>query len=275
MPPLTRQDRADARRARLGCGQDRLDRRCHRGARGCTLQARSSDVGGIMLRRFVLFAALLCFGVAFISSSAAAQHLESQAFEPGAPGLGDEYFPLDGNGGYDVNHYDLDLAYDPATDTLTGVATIEARATQNLSSLNLDLHDLTVRSVRVNGERAGWTHVDGELAIRPSRGCASARGSRFASRMGAYRRRSPISRASSTRTMALSRSASPTARPRGTRRTTTRATRRHTRSRSPSLAGSRRSPTVSSTTRLEGRRDDVGLEGPRADGLVPRDDGRR
>ena len=53
--------------------------------------------------------------------------------------MGDEYFPLDGNGGYDVKHYDLDLAYDPATDTLTGVARIEARATQNLSSFNLDL----------------------------------------------------------------------------------------------------------------------------------------
>jgi aminopeptidase N len=55
-------------------------------------------------------------------------------------------------------------------DTLTGVARIEARATQNLSSFNLDLDDLTVRSVRVNGHRARWTHADGELTITPSRG---------------------------------------------------------------------------------------------------------
>ena len=32
---------------------------------------------------------------------------------PGAPGIGDPYFPLDGNGGYDVRHYDLDVTYDP------------------------------------------------------------------------------------------------------------------------------------------------------------------
>ncbi|MGH8838950.1 MAG: hypothetical protein ACRDVO_06785, partial [Jiangellaceae bacterium] len=34
--------------------------------------------------------------------------------EPGAPGLGDTYYPTYGNGGYDVRHYDLEVAYDPA-----------------------------------------------------------------------------------------------------------------------------------------------------------------
>ena len=34
-------------------------------------------------------------------------------FSPGAPGIGDPYFPLDGNGGYDVSHYDLNFEYDP------------------------------------------------------------------------------------------------------------------------------------------------------------------
>ena len=29
---------------------------------------------------------------------------------PGAAGMGDRYFPIDGNGGYDVKHYRLDLA---------------------------------------------------------------------------------------------------------------------------------------------------------------------
>ena len=33
--------------------------------------------------------------------------------KPGAPGIGDPYFPLDGNGGYDVEHYDLDLTVRP------------------------------------------------------------------------------------------------------------------------------------------------------------------
>jgi len=38
------------------------------------------------------------------------------------PGIGDPYFPLDGNGGYDVGHYSLDVSYDPPTDHLTGTA---------------------------------------------------------------------------------------------------------------------------------------------------------
>jgi hypothetical protein len=52
-----------------------------------------------MFRWLVLFVALLCFGVAFNSGSAGAKQPKQHAFEPGASGLGDEYFPLDGNGG--------------------------------------------------------------------------------------------------------------------------------------------------------------------------------
>ena len=78
-------------------------------------------------------------------------------FRPGAPGVGDDYFPLYGNGGYDVKHYLLKVSYDPATDRLVGVATISARATQNLSSFNLDFVGLTVRSIKVNGRSAGWS----------------------------------------------------------------------------------------------------------------------
>ena len=86
---------------------------------------------------------------------------------PGDTGAGDPYFPLDGNGGYDVADYDLGLRYDPATDELRGRATIEARATQSLSRFNLDLVGLTVRQIRVNGEPARWTRTDHELTITP------------------------------------------------------------------------------------------------------------
>jgi hypothetical protein len=55
----------------------------------------------------------------------------------GAPGVGDPYYPLYGNGGYDVQHYLLKVSYDPATDRLVGVATISARATQSLCRFNL------------------------------------------------------------------------------------------------------------------------------------------
>ena len=49
-------------------------------------------------------------------------------FQPGAPGVGDPYFPLEGNGGYDTQHYDLSFSYDPATDRLEGLAVITAEA---------------------------------------------------------------------------------------------------------------------------------------------------
>jgi hypothetical protein len=66
--------------------------------------------------------------LALIPSTAGAQ-----SFTPGDPGIGDPYFPLEGNGGYDVQHYDLTFSYDPATDRLDAVNKITARATQGLS----------------------------------------------------------------------------------------------------------------------------------------------
>ena len=88
---------------------------------------------------------------------------------PGAPGIGDPYFPLDGNGGYDVQHYDLAVRYDPATDVLSGVATITARALQDLSSFNLDLEGMEVRSVRVGSSAATWVREGGELTVTPAK----------------------------------------------------------------------------------------------------------
>ena len=50
-------------------------------------------------------------------------------------------------------HYLLKVSYDPATDRLVGVATISARATQNLSRFNLDFLGMTVRSIRSTAAR--------------------------------------------------------------------------------------------------------------------------
>ncbi|WP_433333480.1 M1 family metallopeptidase [Spirillospora sp. CA-294931] len=92
-------------------------------------------------------------------------------YEPGAPGLGDPYFPDLGNGGYDVGHYYLKTAYDPGTDRLTGTTTLTATATQNLSRFNLDLYKLDVRSVHVNGKKVTFTRTGArELEITPRRG---------------------------------------------------------------------------------------------------------
>jgi hypothetical protein len=86
---------------------------------------------------------------------------------PGAAGIGDPYYPKDGNGGYDVAHYGLNVAYTPKTRVLRGVATITAKATQDLSSFNLDLKGLKVRSVKVGGRAAQWRRKGGELTIVP------------------------------------------------------------------------------------------------------------
>jgi aminopeptidase N len=88
---------------------------------------------------------------------------------PGAPGAGDAYFPGYGNGGYDVRHYDLDISYDPATDRLDGRASITARATQDLCSLNLDLVGLEVRDIEVGHRQATWARSGQELTVTPSR----------------------------------------------------------------------------------------------------------
>ena len=91
-------------------------------------------------------------------------------FQSGAAGIGDPYFPLAGNGGYDVRSYDIDVSYDPAKDQLAGTALVHARATQGLSRFDLDFEGLTVRSVRVNHRRASWTRDGQELVVTPARG---------------------------------------------------------------------------------------------------------
>ncbi|MEU6314659.1 M1 family metallopeptidase [Streptomyces sp. NPDC047014] len=87
---------------------------------------------------------------------------------PGAAGVRDPYFPKAGNGGYQVEHYGLELDYDPARGVLDGTAVITARATQGLSSFNLDLSGLRVDSVRVQGEGARYNRTGNELTVRPA-----------------------------------------------------------------------------------------------------------
>src|SRR5262245_59036224 len=91
-------------------------------------------------------------------------------FTPGSPGLGDPFFPLAGNGGYDVAHYDLRLRYDPATRDLDGSATIRAVATQDLSRFDLDLRGFRVSRLEVNGRAASFTRDGQELVITPVAG---------------------------------------------------------------------------------------------------------
>ncbi|MDF3300410.1 M1 family metallopeptidase [Streptomyces tropicalis] len=86
---------------------------------------------------------------------------------PGGAGLRDPYFPRAGNGGYDVAHYGLTLAYDPGTRHLTGTAVITARALRDLSAFDLDLWGMQVRGVTVEGRPARFNRAGQELAVRP------------------------------------------------------------------------------------------------------------
>ncbi len=88
-------------------------------------------------------------------------------FTPGAPGVGDRYYPLAGNGGYDVRHYDIDGRYDPATDVWTATTVVSARATQDLSRFDLDFDGMTIRTLTVNGHAASYSRNGGELVVTP------------------------------------------------------------------------------------------------------------
>ncbi|MFC4058408.1 M1 family metallopeptidase [Planomonospora corallina] len=88
---------------------------------------------------------------------------------PGAPGIGDPDFPHDGNGGYDVGRYRLDLDYDPGRRHLSGTAAVEATATQTLTRFNLDLSGFTVGRVTVDGGRAAFERAGTELTVVPAR----------------------------------------------------------------------------------------------------------
>ena len=108
------------------------------------------------------------------AASAAPGDPGSPRFGPGAPGAGDPYFPLAGNGGFDVTHYDLEIDYEPPgpapaplEGTMQATATLWMTPTQNLDQFNLDLRELDVESVVVRGRPARFTHDGGELVVTP------------------------------------------------------------------------------------------------------------
>ncbi len=85
----------------------------------------------------------------------------------GSAGLGDPYYPLAGNGGYDVQHYDVGLRVGMDQGWIEGDVTIRAIASQPLRSFHLDLFELEVLSVQVNGDDSDFEHAGGELIVRP------------------------------------------------------------------------------------------------------------
>src|SRR5690349_9160244 len=106
--------------------------------------------GSRMQRRWPVVLSILAASLALAPAAQA-------AYTPGSRSLGDTLLPALGNGGYDVQHYDLEIAYDPATKLMDSTATITSTATQDLSQFSLDLRGLTVTAVTVKGQPATFT----------------------------------------------------------------------------------------------------------------------
>lgn len=86
---------------------------------------------------------------------------------PGSSGVGDPFYPLLGNGGFDVQHYTIDLDVDVDSGAINGSMLMDARALQDLSMFNLDMQGLEIYTTVVDGKPAEWTRSGSELTIQP------------------------------------------------------------------------------------------------------------
>lgn len=108
-----------------------------------------------------------------VAGSAATSSASVDSADRGESGLGDEYYPLDGNGGIDVGHYDIHTRYDFDSGLLRGRTTLTLTPTRDLTRFNLDFL-LPVSEVTVDGRRARHRTVQGhELVITPNRALRS------------------------------------------------------------------------------------------------------
>ncbi|QIK66962.1 M1 family metallopeptidase [Nocardioides sp. HDW12B] len=115
-----------------------------------------------------LATALVLGPAAIGATSATGATGAAHAAVTGSDSGGDPYFPLDGNGGYQVEHYTIRDDYRPGSDRLTGSTVLEARATADLSAFHLDLA-LTADSVRVDGVAARFSKPNRhELRVVPA-----------------------------------------------------------------------------------------------------------
>src|SRR5262245_58313523 len=112
-------------------------------------------------RTALLVAALLLF--TFTPAPATSQAAKPR---PGSPGIGDPYFPDDGNGGYKVRHYGVHLRRFPGSGRLEGRAGFTARPSQALSRCDLALQ-LPAQAVSVAGRPAKFRSTGHELVVTP------------------------------------------------------------------------------------------------------------
>ncbi|WP_095932980.1 M1 family metallopeptidase [Streptomyces sp. Tue6028] len=128
-------------------------------------------------RARLALAAAITVAAALTGPVSQAAPATSEAPSPGAAGLGDPIFPLDGNGGYEVGRYTLDFDWQAPRTPFEASATIRATATQALSRFDLDFAGNTLHSVTVNGRTATAVRDGDELVITPK--AALPRGKAF------------------------------------------------------------------------------------------------
>lgn len=121
------------------------------------------------MKAFARTGLTVALAAALVGSMTASAHQTSpvEGKIAGSAGVGDPYFPTDGNGGYQVSHYGIDVTYKPATKRLEGVTTITAKATKSLTRFNLDLL-LDASSVTVDGTAARISQHGHELVVTPA-----------------------------------------------------------------------------------------------------------
>jgi len=91
-----------------------------------------------------------------------------------APALAiDPFFPEFGNNGIDVQHYDLRLDVNPVSGRLDAKAELKIVALRRLDSFTLDLANLSVSKVRVEGAAAGFRQANDKLRVAPARRLAA------------------------------------------------------------------------------------------------------
>jgi aminopeptidase N len=121
---------------------------------------RAGPTGGIAAAL-----AAVAIGLTVPSAGAGVDPIEGDA------GVGDSFFPLSGNGGYEVGSYDLRLRYSPRSDRLRARARIEATVETPgapLGRFNLDYRGPAIKALEVDGAPADFERQGQELMITPA-----------------------------------------------------------------------------------------------------------
>jgi aminopeptidase N len=132
---------------------------------------------GIVVAAALIGGASACSPAADLTGTAVSHHGGHHG-----QGIGDSYYPDDGNLGYNVKRYHVRLRYFRPTQRIAATTTIVSRATAGLKNFNLDLIGMKILKVTVAGQPARHRRAAAhELVITPAR--SIAKGHRFVTKV--------------------------------------------------------------------------------------------